>query len=152
MPAPLTAADRWALTDLVLSYALAVDSGDPHRLRSVFTDDGELHTPWGTRVGLDEIIGAMASLGRHRATHHLCSPPLAEATVRGARARTWCQARHLGAGDPPRDLLMSIRYDDEMVRVGGEWRIRRRRLELAWSAQLALDEVSVPEVSAPDSA
>lgn len=136
--------DRWAISDVVNRYFLAVDTRDWPRLRSCFTDDVEAVYE-GVRVagGLDRLmafltgkseIGYPLEIVDLRQSMHFMGNHTATVDGDAAVAETYALAHLVDA--PPAGLRMrtrGLRYRDELVRVGGgEWRIRRREHILEW--------------------
>ncbi len=134
------AQDRFALADLVATYADAGDTRDFDRLRLVFTPDATLDTGRTVRIGIEEILEAMTRLERYEATSHLLGQQLLEMTGPDrCEGLTHCQAHHLlSDGDGSTDRVMHIRYVDDFVRTAEGWRIRGRRLDVAWTDDRAV--------------
>lgn len=56
-------------------------------------------------------------------------------TVNGDEGQfeTWALAHHMEAdGSPLDDLVLALRYQDDVVRVGDEWKIIRRKRVKQW--------------------
>lgn len=134
-PVPsLSADDRAELADLAAAYAHAVDRRRFEQLRRVFTADGVLHTPTGSRRGHAEIESAMGRLHRYEATFHVLGQQRLAATAEGASGETYCVAHHLRRHDDGRvDSVMYIRYLDRFAATADGWRIAERRLEVDWT-------------------
>jgi hypothetical protein len=145
------ARDRVALADLVASYARAADGRDFGALVELFTEGGVLAMhegdpdttePVRVRNGRAEIAAAMETLRRYSVTHHMLGQHSAwfAATDRDrARGETYCLASHVRADKGAVVMrMMAIRYFDDYVGTGGEWRIARRRLAIDW-----IDEHSI---------
>jgi hypothetical protein len=49
------------------------------------------------------------------------------------QVETWCVAHHMEADDSPLDdLILGLRYQDDVVRVGTGWKIIRRKAVKQW--------------------
>lgn len=120
---------------LALNYAFAVDRRDGAALAACFAPGGELATMKGVRTG-DEIAAIPAvhaktyARVRHEVLNQSCTP-LADG---GFKGETYCNASHLFRPEIEANtiLVMAIRYEDDLVRVGEDLRFARRRLHLDW--------------------
>jgi hypothetical protein len=126
---------------LALAYAFAVDRRDGAALAACFAPDGELVTARGVRTG--EQIAAIPGVHaqtytrvRHEVLNQTCTP-LPDGRFKG---ETYCNALHLFRPEIEANtiLVMAIRYEDELVRVGDELRFARRRLHLDWQEKRAV--------------
>ena len=123
-------ADRIALMDVMCKYAKAVDERDPALYRSLFADDAVIE---GFRGG--NLQGADAwleqwkkALEPYAATQHLLSLQLATVNGDTAQCRTDVQALHYLKDKPGTTVTLWATYEQEMKRIGGEWKIARHRL------------------------
>ena len=129
-------ADRQAVVDVCITYALALDSRDWTLLRTCFTPDAVAeYEGLGEKRGMDAIEetcrGALEPLkaSQHFLGNHLVS-------IQGDEATSTCylQAQHVKKGLPGGELYtVAGRYDDDLVRTPAGWRISRRRLTVAWT-------------------
>lgn len=143
-----TRQDEDEIQRLVHRYAMALDRRDLADLSRCFTDDGEF------------VVSAEARLDGSEATDVTYGPgwaairPLVETTASSFKIGTHfvgqtsiqvdgdaAQAETYGlsfavplAGQNL--LFRGVRYLDDLSRVQGDWRIRRRRLTLDWSTQM----------------
>ncbi|MFC0527706.1 nuclear transport factor 2 family protein [Phytohabitans kaempferiae] len=141
--------DRWGINDVVARYFSAVDRRDWPRLRSCFTEDVE-GVYEGVRVagGVEAIMAFFEGRSAHRfpleivnlrvATHFMGNH-IAVVDGDRASAETYALA-HLVDEPPsgPRMRTRGLRYLDELVKVDGQWLIRRREHVLDW---MRLDDV-----------
>ena len=108
---------------------MAVDARDLDRWEAVFTDDGELDL---SSIGLPPVAGReelrkfCSSLGPAGAGMHISANPVVE--VDGDVARATSYVMTVGGADDPR-IRLAGRYDDELRKVDGTWRIARRRID-----------------------
>ncbi len=123
-------ADRIALQDVMLNYAAGVDERDFDRYRACFADDVEV-----LDFGPDPIHGVDAwvsyvieALEKYGPTQHMLGPQFA--TIDGDRAvtRSDVQALHYLKDQPDTTLTLWATYNTEMVRINGEWKIKRHQL------------------------
>lgn len=128
-------ADRAAVVAVVHRYALACDDHDWAALRSCFTPDAEAEYS-GVRLpaGVEHIVDHVRGLAALPATQHVVGTVCVEAAGDRARAASYTTA-HLvrPAGDGHEVVHRGLRYDDELVRTGDGWRIRRRLHRVLWS-------------------
>ncbi|HIG43618.1 MAG: nuclear transport factor 2 family protein [bacterium] len=123
-------ADRIALQDVLLKYAAGVDDRDFDLYRTCFTDDVEVYgmgkeTVYGLEAWMEFVIDA---LSKYDATQHMLGPQLA--TIDGDRAttRTDLQALHNLKDQPGKMFILWATYLSEMIRIDGDWKIKRHEL------------------------
>jgi hypothetical protein len=127
--------DVAAIIALTHVYCWALDTHAWDDLDGVFTPDAAADLG-GAYSGLDAIKDRVSSvLLRLRASQHMVSTH--QVAVDGDRAtcRCYLQAQHvreLDGGEA--QILVGGRYDDELVRTDGGWRIARRALTVIWTA------------------
>lgn len=126
---------RAEIRELLAGYALALDAGDVEECVQLFAPDGEFLVYGKTFAGHDAIAGMFRAAARGL---HLTGS--ARIAVDGQRATARSQVLFVRAGDLQ---LRTALYDDELTRIGGQWRFARRRCRFITSAGLA----ESPEVS-----
>lgn len=129
-----TATLRW-LRDVELvkavpqRYAYGVDTGDFELVRSCFHPECEIV---GTLEsgGLDAYLeGIEAGLRQWAATMHFMGNQYVAIDGDRAHCETWSLAHHMEAeGSPIPDLVLALRYQEDLVRVGDDWKIIRRTM------------------------
>ncbi|RYF44479.1 MAG: nuclear transport factor 2 family protein [Comamonadaceae bacterium] len=133
--------DRAAIEDLHARYFQGVDLGDEQQVRSCYTDDvvGDFHGR-PRAVGQDAVIAAMPSFAKQASgewkisTHFMGN--LNFKMLQGDHAETETNgfAFLVHPSSAADDVNMRcLRYLDQLVRVNGAWRIRRRLHTLDWS-------------------
>jgi uncharacterized protein (TIGR02246 family) len=130
---PLTADDRLAVMDLIARYAAAIDSGDAAAYAANFTPDGVLDSPPNVHCqGRDEIrrwIGGLFASGRvggtPAQTRHFVGLPQVQGDAARVRARTYVVIFTLRA-DGSIGVPSVGSYEDECVKVDGQWLFARR--------------------------
>jgi 3-phenylpropionate/cinnamic acid dioxygenase small subunit len=122
--------DELAIGRILVDYAAFLDGRDYTRYASLFAEDGEWTNAAGTHRGPAAIRSMLqATLGPadqpNRSNYHLISNPRID--LDGDRATA--TSRYLfvmrGTRGQPTPSLAGI-YRDELVRVDGAWKIRRR--------------------------
>ncbi len=123
--APIDAADRQEIADVLVRYATGIDRRDWDLFRTCFTDDcvadyGDI----GVWHGADEITAWMEEAHRdvrpHAAPHH---QPGGDADRRRRRqARCYVDAIVMGADNQSGVRAVGF-YDDELVHTDDGWKI-----------------------------
>ncbi len=121
--------DEAAIRDLIAAYALALDAGDIDGCVALFVPDAEFRV-YGRPFG---GIGDIAQMFRD-APRGLHLTGVSRIDVRGDSATARTQVLFVRAGDLN---LRPALYDDELVRVAGRWRFRRRRCQFVTSRGLS---------------
>jgi hypothetical protein len=136
------AADRLAAAEALYRYAAGVDLKDDALLASAFTEDAVADLSRATaKVGLEyppiegreTIVAALSGSLRSLDTTHTVSNPRVEVEGDRARLEAIVAAQHLPHGDHSRNLLMTNRYELELVRRGRLWLIERLMVDNAWT-------------------
>lgn len=141
-------ADRWALRELVESYAFAVDRRDAAWFRSLWLPDARLTTHQGDgparsdRQGVEAIAQVTTLITRYALTLHLVANHVCQVDGDEASGEAYCIAHHLNPSDGGRhdDLVMGIRYLDRYRRdASGTWRFARREVRTQWTRHETVD-------------
>ena len=126
----MSAEDRIALQDVLLRYAAGVDDRDMEMYESCFHPDVEIHG-----FGAEAMSGAKnwvahvkTALERFDATQHMLGPQLATIDGDTALTRNDVQAFHYMKGEEGKTLTLWATYLTDMVRVDGQWKIKRHEL------------------------
>jgi ketosteroid isomerase-like protein len=130
--------DRVAISDLVNSYAQAVDRRDTQAAAELFVSDGELvvgATPDGrppsSRRGRDSINQALTWIAQYRSTFHEITSHSVEIRGDTASAQTGCEAHHVrGSDETETDWIWFINYFDDFVREPEGWKFSKRQLRI----------------------
>jgi 3-phenylpropionate/cinnamic acid dioxygenase small subunit len=127
--------DRFALQDLLLSYAAAVDERDQARYTSCFDNDVEIiNFGEGNFRGRDAWVNYVwSALDKYSATQHLLGMQWAEINGDIANTRTDFQATHILIEDAQRFILWGT-YISSMQRSEAGWQITRHELAVRASA------------------
>ena len=119
--------DRAAIHDLLLAYGRTIDERDFDAFGALFTEDGEYagnKGPAAIAAGMRETFAANP-LGFREPNFHVFFNETVD--VEGLRA----SANRMSFYVVPDDvggyrIALMAEYDDELVKVGGEWKFRRR--------------------------
>jgi hypothetical protein len=133
--------DRALIEDLQARYLFAFDFGDAEGYAGTFTPDGILDFGWGEIKGR-EAIGKFIVDGRKRTEEARAKTPAGERPsvgrhiisnivikLNGDKARGIAYWTHMTSGPSGRGTVDFFgHYEDEMVKVNGEWLFARRRI------------------------
>jgi hypothetical protein len=131
--------DRESIRDLPLRYAHGIDTKDWEKVASVFHADCEVEGTLSAAPIRPYLEALEPGVCAYEATLHFMGNQYVELDVEGnpdrGHVETYAVAYHLEAeGSPHDDLLMGVRYCDDVIRVVelGDWRILRRRVIRQW--------------------
>jgi hypothetical protein len=125
--AQLSTEDRLAIHEIMAKYCQAIDLNRWEEFPSLFTEDcrldfGNLMGVFEGPEGVQRFTDMMRNLGlfmRHYNTNMV---------LRGDSERVQSESYVLAITGPPGSSHQTTgRYEDELVKVGGRWRIRVRR-------------------------
>ena len=129
-------ADRQAVTDVPLTYARGIDRRDWVLVRSCFTADAQIE---GSRMTapVDDYLGELRKgVEYYPTTMHFMGNQLATVDGDTAQVETYAVAYHwMGqpAGSPHEEnLIVGVRYHDELVRTPQGWKVAVRRVSPDW--------------------
>lgn len=136
------AEDRAKIEDLQARYLFALDFRDPEAYAATFTEDGVLDYGAGKIVGRQAIAEMVANMRanaerrqaqdtsdlRPAAGRHNISNIVVE--IDGDRARGTAYWFHMGNANPERAAQLNSfgHYEDELVKVNGEWLFSLRKI------------------------
>jgi uncharacterized protein (TIGR02246 family) len=123
--------EKDAIREVMARYCFALDDGRFADMAALFTEDGTWQTFFGKATGRKAIADFAAGLRAHRtenprAIHHVTNIVI---TLDGGTAKVrsnWTTVQN--APDGPK-IGSGGAYDDEMVKVGGEWFFRYRTID-----------------------
>ena len=126
--------------ETIEDYLVCLDNRDWDGIASCFTEDSESLYNCEPQVirGGKGVAEFLHRITAYLATNHSLSNLHIEITADGAatcesRVIAWCQ---FGDHRTGRISMRSIRYLDELVKVGGKWRIRKRLHEPYFQADV----------------
>jgi hypothetical protein len=136
-PAALVWAER-CLRRVPVVYTRGIDRRDWELVRSCFADDAFVAGSRTTST-LDEYFPQLRiGVEYFPATMHFVGNQIVDVAEdgRSGHVETYAVAYHW-RGDPPgaehpENLVMGVRYDDDIAEVAGEWRITRRSVTADW--------------------
>jgi ketosteroid isomerase-like protein len=128
--------DRAEISELLHSFAYALDSQDIKTYAANFTDDGVLEFPQLTITGpgaIFEHVSAQFNPSRVRATHHISANHQIEIDGDRARSRSYFIALHVPANGTE-DGVWSSRgwYENQYRRTAEGWRFTHVALRSVW--------------------
>ncbi|MBX5460152.1 MAG: nuclear transport factor 2 family protein [Steroidobacteraceae bacterium] len=136
------AVDRALIEDLQARYLFALDFRDPQAYAATFTEDGVLDYGAGQIKGRKAIAEMVANIrkrdeerrakdtsglrpaaGRHSITNIVIK-------VNGDKATSVAYWHHMGNDNPERKAQLNSfgHYEDELVKVNGEWLFSKRKI------------------------
>lgn len=129
-------ADRLAISDVLVRYGTALDTGDPALLESCFCPDAVLEfdrAPATTPGGFAERAKRLRNLA---ATQHIITNISADLDGDRATSTSYVLAMQAwGAAEGRETLLTGGSYADTLVRTAAGWRIAHRRFTSLWAVR-----------------
>jgi uncharacterized protein (TIGR02246 family) len=124
--------DILAIHDLVARYCHACDSGDGDAYADVFTEDGVMSAPPILEAkGREELAQlAIGTAQNNMAPRHLVSSLLIEGDGDRATLRAYCEFVAMVGEPPSHGVQSSGIYNDDLVKVGGQWKFAQRHFVL----------------------
>jgi uncharacterized protein (TIGR02246 family) len=126
---PPSIEDRFAINDLFVRYATALDAGDVETIVGCFTEDGALESPavgkYAGRAGIRAFSERFAAMHRRgvQLRHVLSNLAM---TVDGESARATCYLTNIITVDGKSRLMPPGRYECLLRRVDGAWLFQNR--------------------------
>ena len=126
-------ADRQAIRDLVTRYACAVDRRDFETVAGCFTPDAETDYTYFAGPISQVLEKIRAGVSGFAMTMHVLGNHLAEVRGDTATSETYAVCYHRRPGVPDgAQLVVAMRYLDDLVRTSAGWRIRHRHATVEW--------------------
>ena len=130
------------IQNLALQYARIIDDKAFDELETIFTSDAVVASPVFESKGLEEFRQQLQIMHTFTGTLHMIGNQLGEWDGDSYRGQTYCIASHIHELDGvQRKIELGIRYDDEVVRVDGACKYRRRYLNVIWEQDLPLKDL-----------
>lgn len=119
--------DIESIKKLRTRYCNLTDDGDAQGVANLFTEDGVWEAQWGRYKGREEIKGyVQGGLGKGRlslAIHGIITPYI---EVKGDKAKaTWYLLQSSILKKDDQAIWGTGRYEDEYVRINGEWKFKK---------------------------
>ncbi|NPC55927.1 nuclear transport factor 2 family protein [Caenimonas soli] len=129
--------DRAAITDLMVRFAVSIDTRDWARFRSCFADRVEFDYPatiGAVTLAADSLLEISPQFfGQLDATQHLSANHLMEIDGDRAVCLSTLHAQHYLAGCPGGSVQRQIGYYRTMLERLGNWRIVRSEQKVHWN-------------------
>jgi hypothetical protein len=131
------AEDRAAIEDLQARYLFAMDFGDPDLYVTLFTEDGILDVGSGEIRGRKAIRDVIAKMPNSRTSENGLRPASGRHNisniaikVNGNKATGRAYWFHYSNNNPERKSVFDGygHYEDDMVKVNGQWFFTKRRI------------------------
>jgi hypothetical protein len=135
--------DLHQLRQMPQRYARAVDARDHEALAELFHPDGRVSGMQGEASVPDYLARMRSAPPAFRSGMHVLGEPLVELRPGADRARTDTYAvvyQREGVAEPHDDLVLGMRYVDELVRHEGGWRIIGRTTQVLWTRTIPATE------------
>jgi hypothetical protein len=115
-------------------YASAVDAVDLDLLRSCFFDDVQAsYVGRPFTEGLEPIVDMISGLGRLQGTIHNLGPVSVSVTGETASATAGALVMAVGGEPHAHGVLRGVKYEFDLARRSGEWRITRLVHRVMWA-------------------
>jgi hypothetical protein len=125
--------DRAQIEDLYGRYAFGIDSIDFELVRSVFHPECVVVGTLEETTLDDYLEGLEEALPQWEATMHFLGNQYVEIDGDTGHVESWVVGYHMEAPDSPLEhLVLGLRYQDDVIRVGDEWKIIRRETAKQW--------------------
>jgi len=142
MASKLSADDRFAIMDLFAAYGWALDTGDVEGLVAVFTEDAvmieevfEDPDVWEGHDGIRALCNHyFTSPGFPGRQHHVTQQVFAPLDDGAFAVKSFAFVTECH-GEPPYLLRFAGWYEDEVVKIGDEWKFRKRIVRL-WDGKV----------------
>ena len=121
--------DQQLIRQVVQRYFLGVDTPDFDLVRSCFHPDCKVDGTLEAGSLGPYLQGIEEGLTQWAATFHFCGNQYVDVRDDEGKIETWCLGWHMESDDSPiDDLMLALRYQDDVVRMGDDWKIVRRRM------------------------
>jgi hypothetical protein len=136
--------DVVAIIQVVNRYALAVDAQDWVSFRRLFVPDvTAIYEGSRTWTDLDTWVDDFTQIHKqYDATQHLISNHVVDVDGDSARAISYGHIQYFISDEGLREIYNY--YDDDFVRVDGEWKLSRLRCRTLWRSQSSLPQLGTP--------
>jgi 3-phenylpropionate/cinnamic acid dioxygenase small subunit len=126
--------DERAVRHVMLRYARGVDDRDWEQVRSCFAPDAFVLGTGHSGVRDEYLDQLFVGVARFGVTMHTIGNQILEVDGDSARTETDLIARHFRDADgSDEELVLAVRYHDQLRRDGSGWVITRREVRRLWS-------------------
>lgn len=121
----LSAEDQLAIMDLSARYCHATDSHDSEGWADTFTADGAIEAPQGTSQGRDALIqfSQGVNTGMPNVRHHISN-----IVICGEGDSATMKSYLNLINTESNATAFTATYEDQIVRVDGEWKFAHRKI------------------------
>jgi 3-phenylpropionate/cinnamic acid dioxygenase small subunit len=129
---PTVAEEKDAIREVLAEYCFRLDDGRFAEMAALFTEDGTWETAFGKATGRAEIadfargLRERAEQPRPRAVHLVTNISIALDGERAEIRSNWTVVQNSPQGPK---IGSGGAYFDEMVKEGGSWLLRHRRID-----------------------
>ena len=129
---PTAVEEKDAIREVLAEYCFRLDDGRFDEMAALFTEDGTWDTAFGNATGRQAIgelarnLRARVAEPRLRAVHLVTNIAIALESERATVRSNWMVMQNSLEG--PR-IGSGGAYDDEMVKKGGRWQFRYRKID-----------------------
>ncbi len=125
--------DRELIRELPQTYAYGVDTGDWSVVASVFSEDCQVRGTLAEARIAPYLEQLEPGVRAYDATLHFMGNQYVKLHGDRGHVETYAVAYHLEAeGSELPDLIMGVRYQDDVRREGSGWKIFRRNVVKQW--------------------
>jgi hypothetical protein len=125
--------DRELIRDLPLRYAYGIDTDDWKLVASVFHPDCRVRGTLREDAIGPYLQALEPGVKQYHATLHFMGNQYVSVDGDRGHVETYAVAYHIEPdGSPYPDLIMGVRYQDDVIRVGDGWQILRRNVVKQW--------------------
>ena len=123
------------IVSLTVKYCWALDERDWDSLSEVFSSDAYAKYGVTEHKGIDSIIEkCQKALLPLDFSHHLVTNHVVELEGDEATCKCYFQAQHVRNSTPGGvNFIIAGKYEDELTRINGEWKISSRVLTKIWT-------------------
>ncbi len=120
--------DKEQIRELMTRYFVGVDRRDWAMIRDCFAQDCTAEYHAFKSPNLDSLMKSIMGVASARVSMHFMGNQLIEVHGDTAKSETYCLINMLRAmpGESERNTIFGARYVDQLVRLGGQWKIKRR--------------------------
>ncbi len=123
------------IVSLTVKYCWALDERDWDSLSEVFSSDAFAKYGVTEHKGIDSIIEkCQKALLPLDFSHHMVTNHVVELEGDEATCKCYFQAQHVRNSTPGGvNFIIAGKYEDELTRINGEWKISSRVLTKIWT-------------------
>jgi len=133
--------DRAHIRDVILRYARGIDRRDWALVAACFVPGARVDYVFVPAAPIEDVIPAIrTALARFASTMHTMANQVIDFNGDGADSETYAVCYHRIETPAPQLFTVGMKYFDNLVRYGDEWRIGQRRITFEWQSTAPLGE------------